>query len=171
MTASNNAAKTAAKTIKLSSAAKAVKAADLSTMNAKQCRILKKVSSSSMKFGKYDHIEDFMKTAVQYIQGVRQRRVISCVHSVAPSGMSRKASLKMLIKCSSENSFNMLYLNAFAQLVTGDKRDKDGNIILTGCGFDVVWDLNYRIINSLCYLGFISKKECAVLAQQSPHNC
>jgi len=131
--------------------------------------IIKKISASSIKFGEYDNVQDLLTDAKIYTSAVRQGRAVCIVHSVASSGMSRKVSLRVMQKSSYGNSFSFLNFNSFAHLVTGDRLDKDHQLIITGCGFDVVWDLNYRICNTLCSLGFINQKDCAELAQNRPH--
>ena len=159
-----------AKRIKISSAEKAVYKIDLSAVSKKDHRILDKISASSMIFGQHDHVSDFMVNAKRYIQAARESRLIITVHSIAPSGMSRKVSLYSLEKQKGEKRHWVCSFNHFARL-TGKTIDGNSNIVLQGCGTDLLWELNYDIINGLQRLGFISKKEAEVLAQRKPHTC
>ena len=46
---------------------------------------------------------------------------------------------------------------------------KSGNgFRVNGCGMDMVFNTNYVIIHKLHHLGFITKKECDILAQKTP---
>lgn len=165
-----NSSKAASKQAKrLTSAMKACSMVNASEFSKRDQAIIKKISASSIKFGEYDNVQDLLKSAKTYISAARQSRTVCVVHFVSNSGMSRKASLRVMQKDSLSKRFSFLNFNSFVHLLTGDKLDKDHQLILTGCGYDVVWDLNYRICNTLCHLGFISEKDCAVLAQNRPH--
>ena len=159
------------KATKKISAAAAVAKIDTANMTAKQKRIMNNIAQSSIKFDeKYDHVEYFYSTAEAYIKAVAERRHIATVHSVAPSGGSRTVTLKILEKSKGNKEFSGIYMNFFVHQLLNQRRNKAGELVLTGGGMDMVWDLNYRVINALTRLGFITKKRGAELAQIAPHN-
>jgi hypothetical protein len=47
-------------------------------------------------------------------------------------------------------------------------RSNDFYFSIGGCGMDMIFHTNYTIIHRLHRLGFINKKQCDFLAQQTP---
>ena len=110
----------------------------------------------------------FIETAKRYIKAIKDRRVVCNIESVSASGMSR--TLKF-ISCErntydKKHHYSNYYL-MFKQL--GFTPVRDSNYFrIHGCGMDMVFHTNYTIIHQLQRLGFISKKECETLAQETP---
>jgi len=138
----------------------------------KKERIIKKIEDNKeIQKGinklNYFNTEDFYNSAIRYIKAIKQGRIICTIGSVSSSGMSR--TIKFL-ECS-KGTHNYNYLNFFAffkALNFIEARNKNHYFSIGGCGMDMIFHTNYTIIHRLHRLGFISRKECDYLAQQTP---
>jgi hypothetical protein len=67
-----------------------------------------------------------------------------------------------------KNGFNYYnFYTLFKDL--GFTNAKNSNAFrVSGCGMDMVFHTNYTIMHQLKNLGFITKKECSILAQKTP---
>ena len=112
----------------------------------------------------------FIEDAKSYIKAIKEGRMINSIGSVSKSGMSR--NIKFL-SCEKERRGNKFYYSnyfcLFKALGFNESRNKDHYFTIGGCGMDMIFHTNYTIIHRLCRLGFITKKECASLAQDTPH--
>jgi hypothetical protein len=112
-------------------------------------------------------IETFINDAKRYIKAIKQGRIICNIDSVSRSGMSR--NIKFL-ECSN-NSFGYRYYNFYSLFKALGFRDIPGHqglFRIGGCGMDMIFYTNYTIIHKLHRLGFMSQKECDILAQKTP---
>ena len=133
--------------------------------------IIKNVNSDKELMGRinkesYSDVNYFVAHANRYIKAIKEGRVINSIGSVSKSGMSR--TLKFL-ECSKNgkgysyyNFYLLFKLFGFAQVNDSDY------FRVYGCGMDMIFDTNYRIIHKLHELGFIDKKQCDVLCQKTP---
>jgi len=112
-------------------------------------------------------MEQFDKTAKQYIAAIREARMFCIIESVSRSGMSR--NLKFISAerdTEGRNWFSNYY--AFFRCM-GYSPAKDGDAFrIGGCGMDMVFHTNYSIMHRLESLGYITKEECECLAQLTP---
>ena len=95
--------------------------------------------------------------------------MICNIDSVSASGMSRTIKFLSCEKSKRENRF--MYLNYFVlfRVLGYTVAGKYGSYFrVSGCGMDMIFHTNYTIIHKLQRLGFISKKQCNHLAQQTP---
>lgn len=122
--------------------------------------------SNVEKYGSSD-VGFFIQSAKRYIKAIKQGRVICNIESVSASGMSR--TLKFL-ECNGSIKSGFNYLNfwkLFKDL--GFSQGRNTNAFrIGGCGMDMVFHTNYTIIHNLHQLGFLTKKECDLLAQKTP---
>ena len=127
-------------------------------------QLLKLINSNS-----YTSIDSFIENGERYIKAIKERRVICNIASVSTFGMSR--SIKFL-ECAKNTKYKTYsYLNfytLFKHLGFTESRGKNGCFTISGCGMNMIFHTNYTIIHKLHRLGFITKKECANLAQQTP---
>lgn len=118
----------------------------------------------------YYTTERFHADCVRYIKAIKEGRVICSIGSVSSSGMSR--TIKFL-ECSRNVSFpnKYYYYNFFAlfrALGFTQARSSRDYFSISGCGMDMIFHTNYTIIHKLHRLGFIDKKQCSSLAQDTP---
>lgn len=113
-------------------------------------------------------IDCFIDHASRYIKAIKERRVICNIASVSRSGMSRTMKFVECAKNHRRNEHNYLNFMVFFRMV-GHNPDRNGYFRVNGCGMDMVFATNYNIIHKLHRLGFISKKQCNSLAQNTPH--
>ena len=122
--------------------------------------------SNVEKYGTTE-VELFISSAQRYIKAIKEGRVICNIESVSASGMSR---ILKFLECSGNTKKGFYYYNffkLFKDLGFSSSRKTNG-FRISGCGMDMVFHTNYTIIHQLCRLGFISKKECSKLAQNTP---
>lgn len=119
--------------------------------------------------GAYYSVESFIESAERYLKAIKERRIICSIGSVSSSGMSR--TIKFLAPEFNKHSKQFQYLNFFSMFkILGftEARSKNRYFSISGCGMDMIFHTNYTIIHKLERLGFISKKQCAELAQMTP---
>lgn len=77
--------------------------------------------------------EEYVKQLQKWVDA--GGRFVVCVESVSRSGMARKLSVRIVL-----NS-ELLWVTYMAAEITGRTRDKDGHIIMRGCGYDTRYEL------------------------------
>jgi hypothetical protein len=117
----------------------------------------------------YYTTEQFHADCVRYIKAIKEGRVICSIKSVSSSGMSR--TIKFM-ECG-YNKFQKIhgYYNFYALFRTlgfTQARNSRDYFSIGGCGMDMIFHTNYTIIHKLHRLGFIDKKQCSSLAQDTP---
>ena len=108
--------------------------------------------------------DNFVMNVQRYLKATKERRVICSIGSVSKSGMSRTMKFMEMPK-------NGGYLLNFYQLfdILGHQKINESDYFrINGCGMDMVFNTNYNIIHNLQSLGFITRKTCRVLAQETP---
>lgn len=112
--------------------------------------------------------EQFIKDAKRYVKAIKERRMTCVIDSVSSSGMSMVLRFLAPEKNTSCNTYS--YQNFFSFFtVLGFSEAKNSNgFRVNGCGMDMVFHTNYRIIHKLHRMGIITKKQCDVLAQETP---
>jgi len=115
--------------------------------------------------GKYFSIEQFEGDIKRYIKAIKERRMICVIHSVSNSGMSRNLSF-----FATEKGKHGFWIGNFYSLFVklGFSPAKSEGFKIGGCGMDMVFHTNYTIIHKLHRAGYITKKQCDVLAQNTP---
>ena len=93
--------------------------------------------------------------------------MINSIDSVSSSGMSRTIKFLSCEK-SKTNFYYRNYFGFFLALGYTPKNDRSNYFRISGCGMDMIFHTNYTIIHRLTRLGFLTKKECSILAQKTP---
>jgi len=116
-----------------------------------------------------DDAKYFFDCAKGYIKATKQNRMICNIEHVSKSGMSRYLTFKYLEKSTyNKNKYNLLN-TYFLFKSLGYRFNKNHEAFyISGCGMDMVFHTNYYNINYLYRLGFLSKKECDKLSQNTP---
>ena len=114
--------------------------------------------------------ESFIEHAFDYIKAIKQNRMICNIASVSNSGMSRTIKFLSCEKSNDKNRpfYYRNYWTLFKILGYKESRANRDCFTVSGCGMDMIFETNYSIIHKLHRLGFISKKQCEILAQQTP---
>ena len=115
----------------------------------------------------YYEVERFIEDATRYIKAIKEGRMINSIGHVSKSGMSRTIKFVSCERSKSKNYYSN-YFCMFKALGYTESRAKDHYFSIGGCGMDMIFHTNYTIIHRLSRLGFISKKECEKLAQETP---
>ena len=139
-------------------------------MKTKIEKIQENLSKAKLTYIANYYEDDFIRDAKRYIQAIKENRVICNIESVSASGMSR--NIKFL-ECKKntyhKNYYNWLNFFAFFKVLGyTESRKKDNCFSISGCGMDMIFHTNYSIIHRLHRLGFINKKQCDKLAQNTP---
>jgi hypothetical protein len=112
-------------------------------------------------------VEDFINHAKRYIKAVNENRMLCSIDSVSSSGMSRSMRFfEMSGKGKTHylyNFYSLFCILGFTQINNSD------SFRIHGCGMDMVFHTNYTIIHDLYRLGFMTKKQCGKLSQNTPH--
>lgn len=127
--------------------------------------IPEEIAKNIAKLNYYDE-KQFIQDAKTYIKAIKERRMLCVIKSVSASGMSR------ILKFNScevgKNGANYRqYSCLFIALGFSEVKNKDA-FRVHGCGMDMVFDTNYRIIHMLKRIGLIDDQECRELAQLTP---
>lgn len=113
--------------------------------------------------------QQFEEEAKQYISAIEQNRVICFIHGVSRSGMSRRMSFKACEPVHKKvKAYYYSGLNQFISVASGYRLNKDYELVVEGCGMDMVFNTNYNVINELQRIGYLSKKRAENLAQKTP---
>jgi len=115
-----------------------------------------------------DSIDQFINDAKRYIKATREGRMLCNIDTVSKSGMSRTIQFLSCEKFPKSNQFDYYNYFAFFRALGYKPTNHNATFRINGCGMDMVFNTNYNIIHKLHRLGFISKKECEFLAQQTP---
>jgi hypothetical protein len=94
-----------------------------------------------------------------FIYALRTRTLI-CSMKVSSSGMTRKLNFIGV------HNGLIWHLNGLFKL-EGYGLDKNGNVIVRGCGMDMIWNTVYNMAYKLNNLGFIADTELQRLSQNS----
>ena len=128
----------------------------------------KQILKSIEKLNHYS-IEQFVSDAKRYIKAIKSGTMINSIGSVSSSGMSR--TIKFVAPEYNKYIKRYQYCNFYAffkVLGYSEARSKDHYFSIGGCGMDMIFHTNYTNIHKLHRLGFINKKQCDFLAQQTP---
>lgn len=115
------------------------------------------------------NVNDLIKDAKSYIAAIKSGRMLVVIKSVSASGMTRKMDFSACEKAG-KGYYQAYYYRSFSRMFValGYRLDKNHDIVISGCGMDMVFNTNYNIIHKLHKLGFITKSACATLAQKTP---
>lgn len=112
-------------------------------------------------------VEGFERDAKRYIKAIKEGRMINSIGSVSSSGMSR--TIKFVEINGKRGQFRMYNFFAFFKALGYSPADSRSDYFrIGGCGMDMIFATNYNIIHQLQRLGFMNKKTCSNLAQQTP---
>lgn len=125
--------------------------------------VLKAISKNT-----YYSEEQFISDAKQYIEAIKEGRVIVSVVSVSKSGMSRK--LKVLAYQKNDNNDRGYYRQFNSMFEALGYKFKDYAFTVNGCGMDMIFHTNYTAIHAFKRMGIITDEECKTLSQQTPSN-
>ena len=111
-----------------------------------------------------------IRNASNYINASKNGSLCCIVKSVSKSGMSRKL-LFFSVDQNSEGDCMPYYYGYFLELLgyKSSRNYSDSCITVQGCGMDMIFYTNYKVINQLFEFGFITEKERDVLSQKTPH--
>jgi hypothetical protein len=113
-------------------------------------------------------VEAVIESAQRYIKAIKDGRMCCVIESVSSSGMSRTMHFNSCEKDKHTKGFYYAnYWTLFKLLGYKESKSRDG-FVIHGCGMDMVFSTNYAIIHDLYRYGFLSSKECDVLAQRTP---
>ena len=129
----------------------------------------KELQKGIAKLSWYD-TERFIKDALKYISAIKNGRMINCIGNVSSSGMSRTIKFVSCEKYKYPGArfYYQNYFQLFKAFGYTEARSKDHYFSIGGCGMDMIFHTNYTNIHVLHRLGFISRKQCDHLAQQTP---
>ena len=127
--------------------------------------IKKNVEKELKTPNEYYDTDMFISDAKSYISAIKQGRMLVNVVHVSLSGMSRRMIFQACIK--GKGSYRYRQYSSFFEML-GKRVNKDHEIVVNGCGMDMIFHTNYTIIHQLKRLGFLSKKECSKLSQMTP---
>ena len=120
--------------------------------------------SKRLRSEEYYSQNQFISDCERYIKAIKEGRVINSIGSVSSSGMSR--TIKFLAPEKTTYGYNFF---AMFRTLGFSPVGKYGDYFrISGCGMDMVFHTNYTNIHKLFRLGFINKKQCEHLAQQTP---
>ena len=114
----------------------------------------------------YD-VENLINDGKDFIEATRRGTLLCVIKSVSASGMSRVMNFNSCYKMKSGRYYYRQYWVLFKALGYNESRNGNG-FTIGGCGMNMVFHTHYTIIHGLHSLGFIDKKECDKLAQQTP---
>jgi len=116
--------------------------------------------------------DEFLSTAQNYINAIREGRMLCIIPKVSSSGMSRQIkfhSFEINTKPLNRESvgYYCQYWSFFKMLGYSEARNGDA-FTIGGCGMDMIFHTNYTIIHKLTRLGMLTEDECKTLAQMTP---
>lgn len=115
------------------------------------------------------HTGAFTEHAKRYIKAIRDGRMLCSIDTVSRSGMSRTMRFMEMQRNPTTRTHQMLNFYQFFLMLGYSPANDSDHFRINGCGMDMVFATNYNIIHKLHRLGFISKADCAKLAQKTPH--
>jgi hypothetical protein len=140
-------------------------------MKTKKQRILENIANDKeiqKRMPKHMDNESFYDNAARYISAIKQTRMMCNIESVSNSGMSRNIRF-FEMDGSNKTGYRVYNFYAFFLALGYTKVNDRDTFRISGCGMDMIFHTNYTIIHMLQSLGFITEKECALLAQKTPH--
>ena len=130
-----------------------------------QMKLLEKMNKG--RHYSYD-VENLINDGKDFIEATRRGTLMCVIKSVSASGMSRVMNFNSCEKNKSKKAYwYRQYWGLFEALGYTESRNGNG-FTIDGCGMNMVFDTHYTIIHTLHRLGFIDRKECDKLAQQTP---
>ena len=114
----------------------------------------------------YYDIDNLIHDINTYIAAVKSGRISYDVITVSKSGMSRTIKITSAEK-SGRNQFYYRQYQAMLGILGETVVSGYSNTIrVYGCGMNMLFATNYNLMHKFRRLGFISKKQCATLAQK-----
>lgn len=109
-----------------------------------------------------EKINEFIDTAKRYIKAVEERRLVTTIGKVAPSGLSRTVKFIEVQK-------NVGTLNFYVFFKTlGFEQVKNSNYFrVHGCGMNMIFDTHYKIVMKLKNSNIIKDKRANKLINKS----
>jgi hypothetical protein len=119
--------------------------------------------------GNYYEVENFINDGLSYIEAIKQGRMLVAIMKVSQSGMSRNMVFTACTygKSGGKINYRYRYYNLFFKTL-GFRVNQNNELVIGGCGMDMVFHTNYTVIRTLRNLGFISSKQCRELEQKTP---
>ena len=113
--------------------------------------------------------EQFIKQAKQYIKAIKENRMFCIIKNVSSSRMSGQIAFFSTERNKNTRSYYQSnYILLFNKLGYKESRNNYGYFIINGGGIGMNFHINNSIVTDLHRLGFISKKQCEKLVQQTP---
>ena len=132
--------------------------------NKEQMKLLEKINKG--RYCSYD-VENLIDNGKDFIEATKNGTLMCIINSVSASGMSRVMNFYSCEKTKSGSYFYRQYWGLCKALGYTVSRNGNG-FTIRGCGMNMVFHTHYTIIHELHRLGFIDRKECDKLAQQTP---
>ena len=129
-----------------------------------QMKLLEKMNKG--RHHSYD-VENLINDGKDFIEATRRGTLMCVIKSVSASGMSRVMNFNSCYKMKSGRYYYRQYWGLFKALGYTESRNGNG-FTIGGCGMNMVFHTHYTINHRLHSLGFIDRKECDELAQQTP---
>ena len=107
----------------------------------------------------YD-LASFNESARRWCKAMKEGRIIATVTRVSASGMSRNIKIVELHKhgIKGPNRYYTLNFNVFLS-VLGYRVNDRGEVIMHGCGMDMIYAITEGVASELQYLGILTEKE------------
>ncbi len=134
-------------------------------LNSDRYKCLKK----NIEKNQYYDIDSFLSDGQRYIKAIKEGRIICCIGSVSKSGMNRTIKFVECSRNTRTGNYNFMnFYSLFDSLGYAHARNDRDYFSINGCGMDMIFHANYSNIYYLHDLGFINKKQCEHLCQQTP---
>lgn len=115
---------------------------------------------------KYYDVKSFNASAKRWCKALKDGRMIATVTKVSASGMSRNIKVVEMAKGCDGGRCHLLNFNQFLN-VLGYRVNDRGEVILHGCGMDMIYSLTDGVCSTLNYLGILSDKEYKSMNKQA----
>lgn len=129
-----------------------------------QMKLLEKMNRG--RYCSYD-AGNLIHDGKDFIEATKNGTLMCVIKSVSASGMSRVMNFNSCGKTKNGRYYYRQYWGLFKALGYTESRNGNG-FTIGGCGMNMVFHTHYTIIHRLHRFGFIDKKECDKLAQQTP---
>ena len=107
-------------------------------------------------------LASFEQDAKRWAKAIKDRRMGCIIRSVSRSGMSRTMYFFEGRKGGFSNFYTFLKAMGYTEASSQD------GITVSGCGMDMVFNVNYTICHRLRRYGIITAKTCDTIAQSTP---